>query len=168
PEQFTLQAEREVINQLDLPGIMRLEVLSPSRLGARVLNEAGGRTRVLLSQQGRYMVLKKVISACEEQFTVYRQACRQPGFIEQCSQILAELKGSAVDSGVLYECARSLSDDTLLKSKLHDISLLYHKFNAHLQDHYVDSEDYLNLVIERFPQSRFLSRARVWIDNFTT
>jgi len=168
PEQFTLQAEREVINRLNLPGIMRLEVLSPSRLASRVLNETGGRTRVLLSQEGRYMVLKKVISACEEQLTVYRQACRQPGFIDQCGQILAELKASAVDSDALQECAGKLSADALLHDKLADLALIYQEYNAYLQNRYVDSEDYLNLVTERLPQSRFLQRARVWIDNFTT
>jgi ATP-dependent helicase/nuclease subunit B len=168
PEQFTLQAEREVINRLGLPGIMRLEVLSPSRLGERILNEVGGRTRVLLSPQGRYMVLKKVISACEEQLTVYRQTCRQVGFIQQCSEVLAELKGSAVEIDALQSCAQNLPENALLKDKLHDIALIYGSFNSYLQDRYVDSEDHIRLVLERMHESHYLKKASIWIDNFTT
>jgi ATP-dependent helicase/nuclease subunit B len=42
PEQFTLQAERDLIEKMDLPGIMRVEVLSFTRLAFRVFNEVGG------------------------------------------------------------------------------------------------------------------------------
>ena len=55
------------------------------------------------------MVLKKVISACEGQLTVYRQACRQPGFIDQCGGNPGRMKASAVDSDALRECAGKLS-----------------------------------------------------------
>ena len=33
PEQYTLQAERELVEQLNLPGLLDLDVLSPRRLG---------------------------------------------------------------------------------------------------------------------------------------
>ena len=42
PEQYTLQAERDVISQLRLPGIMRLEVLSFTRLAQNVFSRVGG------------------------------------------------------------------------------------------------------------------------------
>ena len=32
PEQYTLQAERDLLRDLHLPGFFRLEILSPSRL----------------------------------------------------------------------------------------------------------------------------------------
>lgn len=36
PEQYTLQAERELVEQLNLPGLLDLDVLSPRRLGRRI------------------------------------------------------------------------------------------------------------------------------------
>ena len=41
PDQFTLQAERDLIQYLGTPGIMRIEVLSFTRLAYKVFNEAG-------------------------------------------------------------------------------------------------------------------------------
>lgn len=168
PEQYTLQAERDVINYLGLPGIMRLEVLSPSRIGSRVLHEAGGRTRVLLSEQGRHMVLGKVVTACEKQLNVFRRVARQPGFIEQLDRMLAELKNADISSETLHDCGVKLDQDTLLKDKLHDIALIYNRFNIYMQDRYLDSEDQLNLIIERLPESLYMGQAKVWIDNFNT
>ena len=42
PEQYTLQAERELVDGLKLPGLMDIDVLSPRRLMRRV-RERGGR-----------------------------------------------------------------------------------------------------------------------------
>ena len=36
PEQYTLQAERELVEQLNLPGFLDLDVLSPTRLRRRI------------------------------------------------------------------------------------------------------------------------------------
>lgn len=44
PEQYTLQAERELIDGLSLPGLIDLDVLSPRRLSQRI-RERGGRDR---------------------------------------------------------------------------------------------------------------------------
>ena len=41
PEQYTLQAERELLEQLNLPGLLDLDVLSPRRLGRRIRESAG-------------------------------------------------------------------------------------------------------------------------------
>ena len=41
PEQFTLLMEREIMDGLHLPGLMDVEVLSPSRLRRNVFERGG-------------------------------------------------------------------------------------------------------------------------------
>ena len=41
PEQYTLQAERELVDRLHLPGLMDMDVLSPRRL-TNLVREKGG------------------------------------------------------------------------------------------------------------------------------
>src|SRR5665647_2950393 len=89
PEQYTLQAERNLIEQLQLPGIMQVEVLSFNRLAYRVLAEVGGRTRVLINEQGKNMVLKKVINEVARNLTIYKKACKQEGFVEELSTLFS-------------------------------------------------------------------------------
>jgi len=74
PEQFTLQSERDLLQKLNLPGIMRVEVLSFTRLAQRVFSEAGGLTRTLLNEQGKNMVLRKMIDEVSRNLTIYKKA----------------------------------------------------------------------------------------------
>lgn len=48
---------------------MDLQVLSFSRLGARVLEELGGGKRPMINKQGRHMLLTKILKKQEEQLS---------------------------------------------------------------------------------------------------
>lgn len=91
PEQYTLQAERDLLKSLDTPGIMGVEVLSISRLGNRVLNETGGQNKTFINKQGKNMVLKRIIHEKAGELTIYSRACRQQGFVENISDLITEL-----------------------------------------------------------------------------
>jgi ATP-dependent helicase/nuclease subunit B len=138
PEQFTLQAERDLIQKLNLPGIMRVEVLSFTRLAQRVFNEVGGLTRTLLNEQGKNMVLRKMIDEVARNLTIYKKAASQEGFVHQLSVLLSELK----QQGILpAELQASMEGEAqlILGQKLHDIALIYEHFNRYLQGRYLDS-----------------------------
>ncbi|MDD2503938.1 MAG: hypothetical protein PHG58_08875, partial [Clostridia bacterium] len=60
PEQFTLQAERDLIHKLNLPGILNVEVLSFTRLAHKIFNEVGGLTRTHINEQGKHMILRRL------------------------------------------------------------------------------------------------------------
>ena len=81
PEQYTLQAERDLLNNLDVPGIMGVEVLSISRLGHRILNETGRSKKSFINQQGKHMLLQRIINEEASNLRVYSRASRQQGFI---------------------------------------------------------------------------------------
>ncbi|MCX5780814.1 MAG: ATP-dependent helicase/deoxyribonuclease subunit B, partial [Firmicutes bacterium] len=167
PEQFTLEAERDLIQKLNLPGIMRVEVLSFTRLAQRVFNEVGGLTRTLLNEQGKNMVLRKMIDEVVRDLTIYKKAAAQAGFIPQISVLLSELK----QQGILPVQLHGMEGGTtqpILEQKLHDIALIYEHFNGYLQGRYLDSEDYLNLFIEKIDYAQLLKNSRIWLDGFTT
>ena len=75
PEQYTLQAERDFMYKTGLEGIMQLEILSFTRLAQRVFNETGGITRIMLNEQGRNMVLRRVMDQLEGELLVYNNSC---------------------------------------------------------------------------------------------
>lgn len=165
PEQFTLQAERDLLEQLQLPGIIRVEVLSFNRLAQRVLNEAGGRTRLLINEQGKYMVLKKIVDELSRDLHVYRSAVKQEGFLEEMAQLLASLKQHDLGPDFLASRESELEAGTA-REKLHDIALIYQRFSDYMTGNYLDLEDQLNLFIEKMDASFFLMNARIWLDGF--
>jgi ATP-dependent helicase/nuclease subunit B len=168
PEQYTLQAERDFLDKTGLQGIMQLEILSFTRLAQRIFNEVGGLTRVMLNGQGKNMVLRRVMEQLEGELLVYNNSCRQNGFINELMDFLAGLKQRAVSIDDITQMQDSIDKDSLLSRKLNDVTLIYQYFNDYLQERYLDSEDYINLFIEKMPSSRYLSCSRIWVDNFAT
>jgi len=168
PEQFTLQAERDFIEKMNLPGIMRVEILSLNRLAHRVFNEVGGLTRTLINEQGKYMVLRKILNDRKMDLTIYKKAAKEAGFVERIGNVISEFKQQDVSPADLKEKLEELGRETITGQKIHDISIIYESFNQYLQERYLDTEDYLNLFIEKIKEADFLKDARVWIDGFTT
>jgi ATP-dependent helicase/nuclease subunit B len=167
PEQFTLQSERDLIRKLNLPGIMRVEVLSFTRLAQRVFNEVGGLTRTLLNEQGKHMVLRKMIDEVARNLTIYKKAAQQEGFVSKVSELLSELKQQDILPSQLRN-SMEREEELIIRYKIQDITLIYERFNEYLLGRYLDTEDYINLLIEKLDGAKFLKGARVWVDGFTT
>lgn len=168
PEQFTLQSERDLIEKLGVPGIMRVEVLSFTRLAHKVFNEVGGLTRTVINEQGKNMVLRRIIDEAAPELTIYRKAARQDGFVSRFSEFLTQLKIYHISPEDIRQNLAKMGDDGLVKQKLHDIATIYERFNRYLAGRYIDTEDYINLFIEKVEEAGFLRGARVWIDGFET
>jgi ATP-dependent helicase/nuclease subunit B len=167
PEQFTLQAERDLIAKMNLPGIMRAEVLSFTRLSYRVFNEVGGLTRTTVSAQGKNMILRKIMIENMDSLTIYKKAADKQGFTDKVSSILASFKQQGIGPEDLKKAAEDL-DESGTALKIKDLVLLYEKFNEYLQGRYLDTEDRINLFIEKMGHSQYIRQARIWIDGFTT
>lgn len=167
PEQFTLQAERDLIQKLHLPGIIKAEVLSFTRLARRVFSEVGGLTRILLNEQGKNMVLRKIIDEVARDLTIYKKSAGQEGFILKLSELLSELKGQDI---IPDQLLASFTDDEelIIKQKVDDIALILDHFNQYLQGRYLDTEDFLSLLTGKIDDSQYLLNSRIWVDGFST
>lgn len=168
PEQFTLQAERDLIEKQELKGIMRAEVLSFTRLAHRVFSEVGGLTRVQINELGKNMILRKIADESSKELSIYKSIAKQDGFIEKLGELICEMKQNDVTPIELTMEYNEIEEDTILKRKLNDIILLYERFNNYLKDRYVDNEDNVNLLIENIDRVEFLEDAEIWIDGFQT
>ncbi|MDR5659332.1 helicase-exonuclease AddAB subunit AddB [Serpentinicella sp. ANB-PHB4] len=166
PEQYTLQAERDIIERLQVEGIMEVEILSFTRLAYHVLQEVGGLKKVKINEIGKSMVLKKVVKELEDQLTIYKKAVNQNGFIDKLNETITEFKQYDI---MPYDLNKN-SDayDNILKFKLQDLALIYNGFNEYLKGKYIDNEDHMDLLIESIEKSRFLEGKEVFIDGFHT
>ena len=57
PDQYTLEAEREAFRHLGVSALVDVEILSPSRLGSRILSELGGGRKNFIDKYGRHILL---------------------------------------------------------------------------------------------------------------
>lgn len=164
PEQFTLQAERELIEKSSLPGFIKVDVLSFTRLSDRVIESVGGVTRTHIDDQGKIMILRKVIDECENKLGIYRNVSKQPGFLNDFSVLMSRLKSYDITADVL----KDIEDNSKpgFQNKIKDISIIYSEFCKYLEDRYIDTEDAINFLIQKIDSAKFLENAIIWIDGF--
>ncbi|MDR1159984.1 MAG: helicase-exonuclease AddAB subunit AddB [Syntrophomonadaceae bacterium] len=163
PEQFTLQAEQSLIKNLRRKGIINIEVLSPTRLAHRVMNQVGGITRTLLSEQGQTMILKKIVDDSLKQLSIYKNVSRQEGFIENMEKMVREFKQLGVSAGDLEELREKVSLSSHLRQKLADISVIYKNLNDFCGDKYLMNEDVFDVLIEKLPEWPELAKTKFWV-----
>ena len=78
PEQFTMQAQREMIRLHPRHGMMNIDVLSFKRLAYRVFDELNVRLPAVLDDMGKSMVLRRVMGPCKKELGLYGGHLGQP------------------------------------------------------------------------------------------
>lgn len=165
PEQFTLQAERDLLQRLALEGMLQVEVLSFTRLAYQVFNEVGGLARVVINDLGKNMVLRRVMEELSKELTIYQKISKGDGFLTKVNELIAEMKQYDILPQELGALAQG-EEEPILQRKLKDIALLYEHFNRYLSRGYWDVEDQMNHFIEGIGHSKALEGALIWIDGF--
>lgn len=167
PSQYTLQAEIEVMSQLNLNGSFLIDVLSPTRLQSRVFERAGAPEAVILDERGKQMVLTEAVEQERENLITYRAAAANPkGLVQKLSSLIADLKRSGADSSVLLAGGNSLDSDNPIRQKLIDAARIMRTYEDRMADHLADGEDVARLMREKLPASGVLFDKHVFIHGF--
>lgn len=167
PEQFTLAAERELMDRLQLEGMFALEVLSPSRLYEHILSDAGRDGREPLSDAGRRMAISQALEKLEDKLPYYGSIVTRRGFVEKLSALITDLKRGGMTAEALKQYAVSL-EDGLQKSKLSDLAVIYQQYDGVLKGRFSDSEDQLSYVAGRLAHSGYLKGKHLFVYGFDT
>ena len=166
PDQFTLQAERNAFDYLDVKGLMDVDVISPSRLGMRVLREVGGEKTVRIDKYGRHMLLSKIVGEQKNSLQVFRGMETKTSFIELVNNLISEMKQFNTRPEDLPEVLNKLSEESILYRKLAEIQTLYTKYEESIQGKYLDTEDYLQEYISKIKESTLVKESECWVVGF--
>ena len=166
PDQFTLEAERELIAHSGAKALMDVEVLSLSRLGYRLLEELGGGKRTFIDKYGRHMILSSIAAEEREKLQVFKGLEEKNSFIELVNNFISEMKQFNCGADELAEIARSVPDGSYTQRKLEDLYLLYSEYEAAIRGKYTDSEDYIDLFLGKISRSELVAGNHIWIYGF--
>ncbi|WP_071459105.1 helicase-exonuclease AddAB subunit AddB [Bacillus massilinigeriensis] len=163
PEQMSFLSEYRLATTPGLGGMVRAQVYSFPRLAWRVLQETGGASRRHLTSVGISMMIRKIIEDKKQDLKIFQRAADKSGFIAQMEGMLTEFKRHAIGPEYL---SQEIPGSKALKEKLHDIEMIYRRFEEELYGKYIDSEDYFRFLAEKIPQSKYLKGAEIFIDGF--
>lgn len=165
PEQFTFQAERDLIRVLKTGGILKSEVLSFRRLAFRVFNEAGGITYPHIHPAGKCMMIYRILDNMRDSLGTFFKSAQRQGFVNTISTLITEFKRYNVTPEILDNVTQSI-ESGLLKDKLNDLNIIYSAFEKQLRERYRDSDDDLTLAAEKLGRTSLYDGAEIWIDGF--
>ncbi|RXZ77177.1 helicase-exonuclease AddAB subunit AddB [Paenibacillaceae bacterium] len=177
PEQATFQTEYELARTPDLSGTIRAQALSFRRLSFRIMQETGGTSLIPINDNGRNMLIYKILRRFESEFQLFQTAADQHGFVERVGDLLTEWKRYGINETILSEYiaihadrksgnATDVSGGTLLERKLHDLRLIYREIEQELAGRYLDAEDYLQWMVKGCQEAPILRNAEIWVDGF--
>ncbi len=166
PEQYSFQAERDLVERLDKPGVLGAEVLSFSRLVHRILEVEGGLGTNHISDLGKTMLLRKAFEENGEAFGIFKSSFKKQGFISQLNDFLNELKKNGIIPYELLSTAEEIRGLELLKGKLKDIAFAYEYMENALKEKYSDTWDLYELAEEKLMKSDYYKDTVFYLDGF--
>ena len=168
PEQYSLQAEKDLIRASGTGGVMQSRVLSFSRLAFNILAETGGGRRAFLGDAGKNMVMRKLLSDNSGRLSYYKNSADKPGFILELSKTITELSQYNISPEDVKKSSEALSggDCTQTVRKLSDIAVIYEDYVAYMEKNYISSDMALDIAREKIPASSLIKNSEFFIDGF--
>lgn len=169
PEQYTLQAERDLLRDLELPGFFRIDVLSPSRLEYRVFSAFGQSGRERIDERGKAVALTRVLQKEKDRLRFYAGAQEHPGFVRRMAQMLSTLKILGLSPERLREAAdeaRARGEEGSLWYKLEDSALILESYDRLLEGRFEDREDVALDMRARLAAGRLFEGRQVFVYGF--
>ncbi|MGX0910397.1 helicase-exonuclease AddAB subunit AddB [Staphylococcus caprae] len=166
PTQSTFQLEQAFVNDPELNGSLRTEVLHFERLSHRVFQEVGGFTEQRLSKAAMEMMIYHIVQQHESELKLYRSQSRYYGFSEKLAEQIQDFKKYSITPEHLEQFISEHQLQTRTQHKLEDISLIYRHLEARMSGEFITTEDSLEQFIDQMSQSEWLKRAEIFIDGF--
>lgn len=167
PEQFTFQAERDLIAMLESGGILKTEVLSFRRMAFRIFNEVGGITYPHIHPAGKNIILYRIMDKMGSSLKYFAKSANQPGFVGTLSTLITEFKRYNITPETLAGTVEKIDEDSPFHKKLAELHDIYLMFEKTIAERYRDADDDLTLAAEKLKQSVQYQGAEIWIDGFT-
>lgn len=167
PEQFTLQAQKALVQRQKKHAIMNIDVVSFDRLAYRVFDELGKTGLTVLEDTGKNLILRKLAEDNKEKLTVLRRQIHRMGYIDQIKSLISEFMQYGFSAEDLEDYLKQSERKSALSCKLSDMQVLYEAFEQYLSDGYVTSEGILTVLADCVQESKLLESAVLALDGFT-
>ncbi len=165
PEQYTLQAERELIRALGVPGLMDLDVLSPRRLGQLVREMAGQPPLPPLNARGRAMVLSRILLTEQDRLPFYGRSAATAGLPDRLCAVIRDLEQSGRDPDWLRQRADA-APSALTRAKLTDLAHIWQQYRTAVGDRFLDEDALERETVARLPLSGLARGKAVFVCGF--
>lgn len=167
PEQYSLEAERDISVFFSKKALDRVEVLNPDRLAKRVFSTVGPVMCDFVDDNAKLMILEKAIIKVSGKLTYFTKNVDVPGFSSVILNLIKDLKNNCINVETLEKIIEE-SSDTVFKYKLYDLLLIYSEYEKFFDFPYCDSDDNMNRLAEKIDTLGLFKDTYFVFDNFVS
>ena len=173
PEQYSYEAERELLIAAGDSLSLYAEVLSFTGLARKLEDICGRGSRVLLDGAGRLLSMAYAAGSLGSQVGALREIKSSAQMQKSTLGIVSELKTAGVTNEELADIAARLNDsenpeyNPILSDKLSDLAVLYAAYDALIEkEGKLDPSDRLSILLQNIKTGVFGTEARFYFDGF--
>lgn len=167
PDQFTMQTQKDLVMRSDRGGILNIDVLSFGRLSHRILEEVGTKEMPVLDDTGKSLVLQKIAADLKEQLPAMGSLLYKQGYIHEVKSAISEFMQYGISTQDMDKLIASAEKRGALAMKLRDLKTLYRGFQDYIRDHFITTEETLDVLRRSLVKSKILQGSVVVFDGFT-
>ena len=167
PDPFTMQTQKDLVMRSDRDGILNIDVLSFGRLSHRILEEVGTKEMPVLDDTGKSLVLQKVAADLKEQLPAMGSLLHKQGYIHEVKSAISEFMQYGISTQDMDKLITSAQKRGALAMKLKDLKTLYRGFQDYIRDHFITTEETLDVLRRSLSKSKILKGSVVVFDGFT-
>lgn len=167
PDRFSVSAEKEVFESLNIKSSFNIEVLTLSKLASKVLNNKLINKKLLTKQSGT-MLVNKIILENKNNLKAFKKATKLTGFVSEIYETINQLKSSGITPEEFLEGAKDAG--TAFKLKANDIALIYNEYEKELKQDFLDANSKLTLLNKNILNNVYLQNSHIYFglfDSFT-
>lgn len=166
PEQFSMQAQKDLVDISDRGGTLNVDITSFGRLAYRVFDELGIELKKTIDDTGKNLILRKVLNNKKEELKLLKPNNRC-GFTSEIKSVISELMQYGIQPDGVSELVHTDGLSDRLKLKLEDIRCIYQGFMDYIEDKYITVEERLSILCKCIERSAFVKNSIIVMDGFT-
>lgn len=167
PDQFTMQTQKDLVTLHERGGIMNIDVLSFGRLGHRILEEVGKQDIPVLDDTGKSLVLQKVAASLKDELPALGSLLHRQGYIHEVKSAISEFMQYGIGTEDVSKLIAYAQKRGALVQKLKDLETLYKGFTEYIKDHFITTEETLDVLRRSLRKSKLLPGSIIVFDGFT-
>lgn len=166
PEQFTSQAERDLLMLSKNHILLHSEVLSFGRMAQRVFANNGIGDKTILDDISKSMALQKILLEQQEKLIYFKKLIDKSGFIEQLSLTFSEFSQYNINPDEILETIKTQDLPIIIQEKLQDLSLIYREYYDFLAQDYLPKDEKLTILSTLLNKGNIFENTTFYIDGF--
>ena len=157
PDAFSMQAENLIFDTLSIKSTFNIEVVGISRLANKILRDNSIECKRITGLEEVFCIYKAVQST-KDKFLYFKSSGVE--FCQRILQIIKQFKGSKIKP----EQIKQVGDENL-DAKMHDLKLIYQKYETLLEEKY-DLSKLLEFFLSKTENEIDLSKTNLYVVNF--